>query len=117
MASTSRVVMSPRIKSILAAGVFTSRRKPLDQPITVGLSRVTESIVQTIWPSLPEFDCFRFDPISAPVWRQRNGLLAKAFCHLRHARVQYAASIEHLPLTWCPRAQLAADWVRVKIGL
>src|SRR5436309_14980290 len=99
MASTSRVVMSPRIKSILAAGVFTSRRKPLDQPIPVGLSRVTESIVQTIWPALPEFDCFRFDPISAPVWPQRNGLLSKAFCQLRYPRAPYAPSIEHLSLT------------------
>src|SRR5712691_4815923 len=117
MTSTSSAVMSPRTISILAAGFFTSRGEAFDQPITVSLSRVTEAIVQTIGPSLPEFDYFGFYAISAPVWRQRNGLAAKPFCHLRHARVQYAASIEHLALTRCPRAQLAADWARTKISL
>src|SRR5438046_3502054 len=73
--------------------------------------------MQTIQASLPEFDYFRFDAIPTPMWRQRNGFTVEAFCHLRHARIKHATSIEHVALTRGPRAQLAADRARMKISL
>src|SRR5438034_10910639 len=87
IASTSSLVMSPRTISILVADFFTSRRQAFDHPITAGMSRITEGILQVLRPYLPEFDHFGFYAISAPVWRQWNGLVAKPLCHLRHARV------------------------------
>src|SRR5882724_6020409 len=81
-----------------------SRCQPLDQPIFVRLSRVTKTIMQTVRSSLPEFDLIRFDPITTPVRRQRNGLVTEAFGHLRQARVENAASVEHLALTRRPCA-------------
>src|SRR5438034_2121036 len=117
IASTSTIVMSPRTISILAAGFFTSWRQAFDEPITVSLSRVTEAIVQTIRASLPEFDHFRSDAIPAPVWRQRDTAIAKAFRHLRHPRVQHTAAVDHFALARGPRTQLAADRPRMKIRL
>src|SRR5437870_2005311 len=117
IASTPSLVMSPRAISILVADFFTSRRQAFDHPITAGMSRITEAIVQAIRPSLPEFDHFGFYAISAPVWRQWNGLVAKPLCHLRHARVEYAASIDHFALPRRPRAELATDRPGMKISL
>ena len=51
------------------------------------------------------------------MWRQWNALVTKTFCHLRHARIKHATSIEHLALTRGPRAQLAADRARLKVSL
>src|SRR5882724_8687588 len=97
--------------------VIFSWRKSFDQPVMIDLSCITKAVVQTIRASLPEFHCIGPHSISTPVWRQRNTLVAKTFCHLCHSRVQDAASIEDLALTRGPRAQLAAERARVKIGL
>src|SRR6266568_8763660 len=124
IASTSSVVISPRTMSIFAAGAFISRCEPFDEPTAAGLSRVTKPIMQTIRASLPEFHRLGFDSISTPARRQRDGFIAKAFCHLRHARVQYAASIEsfqqnnsHGRFSICPGRRQAHRVDIANIGL
>src|SRR4029453_18310182 len=83
----------------------------------IGLPRITKAVVQTIRASLPEFHDIGFHSISTPVWRQRNTLIPKTFCHLCHSRVQDAPPIQDLALARGPRAQLAAERARMKIGL
>src|SRR5207247_1124709 len=61
-----------------------SRRQPLDQPTAIRLSCVTKPVMQTVGTALPEFDPIRFEPITAPVRRQWNRLVAEAFSHLCH---------------------------------
>src|SRR5215472_17263283 len=85
-----------------------SRGKTVDQPIAILLSRVTKPIVQPVQTSLPEFHRIRLKPVTAPVRRQRNRLVAEALGHLRHARVEHATRVDYLALTRCPGAQLAA---------
>src|SRR6266446_6153048 len=97
MASTSRAVMSPRTMSIR-------------------LSRVTKSVVQTVGTALPEFNPIWFEPITAPVRRQRNRLAGEAFGHFCHSRVENAPTVEHLALTRRPCAQLASGRSRTKVS-
>src|SRR5437899_2573116 len=94
-----------------------SRRQPLDQPTSIRLSRVSKPVIQTVWTALPEFDPIRFEPITAPVRRQWNRLVAEAFGRLCHARVEHAPAVDYLALTRRPCAQLAADRTRMKISL
>src|SRR5882724_11062862 len=91
--------------------------QPLDQPTAIRLSRVAKSVVQTVWTALPEFHPIRFEPITAPMRRQWYRLVAEAFGHLCHARIEHAPAIEHLALTRRPRAQLAPNRARMKISL
>jgi hypothetical protein len=37
-------------------GKLRSRRQPFEQPAVVGLSRVTQPIVKSVFPAVPEFD-------------------------------------------------------------
>src|SRR5438046_5252471 len=117
IASTSNLVMSPRTISILVLEFFILRREPFDKPMAVRLSRVTKPIMQPIRASLPEFHCVRPDSIPAPMRWQRDGIVAEAFRHLRHARVQYTPSIEHLALARGPRPELTSDRTGMKINL
>ena len=73
--------------------------------------------MQPVRPALPEFHSIGFEPITAPVRRQRNLLVTEAFGHFRHPRIEHAPAVKHLALTRCPRAYLATHWTRVKISL
>src|ERR1700757_1785010 len=97
--------------------VTSSRSKPLNLPTAIRLSRVTKTIVQPVRTPLPEFHCIRFKPITAPVRGQRNRLVLEAFGHFCHARIKHATRVDHIALTRCPGAQLAAHRARVKIRL
>src|SRR5580765_2758335 len=109
--------MSPRTMSMLVSESFISRREPFDKPMAVRLQRVTKPIVEAIWTSLPEFHRVGTHSIPAPMRWQRDGFVAKPLRHLRHARVQYAPSIEHLALARGPCAELASDRTGMKINL
>src|SRR5437899_2261172 len=94
-----------------------SWRQSINLPRTIGLSRVTKAIVQTVRTTLPEFHRIRFKPITAPVRRRWNRLVAEALGHLCHARIEHATCVDYLALTRRPGAQLAAHWARMKISL
>src|SRR5947208_16339665 len=94
-----------------------SWRQSLNLPRTIRLSRVTKAIVQTVRTTLPEFHRIRFKPITAPVRRQWDRLVTKAFGRLCHAPVENAPAVDYLALTRRPCAQLAADRARMKISL
>src|SRR4030095_5511488 len=91
--------------------------QPISHPSSIGPGGVTKTIVQSVRSALPEFDHIRFHSIPTPMRWQRNALVTEALGHLCHARIQHAASINHLALTRRPGAQLAPDWTGMKIGL
>src|SRR5262245_15137220 len=82
-----------------------SRRQSLDQPTAVALESVTKAIMQAIRTPLPEFNQVGFNPVPAPVRRQWNALVTKAFRHFGHARFQHTTSVKDLALTRRPGAQ------------
>src|SRR5437773_986802 len=115
MASTSRVVISPRTMSILSLGVFILRRESFNEPTAVRLPRVTETIVQAVWTSLPELKHVGFQPISAPVRRDRDRFVSEALGHLRHTRVQDATAVDHVALwrgSWRSHREYRPRWRR-----
>ena len=51
------------------ASLRKSRGEPINQPCGVALTRVTKSVVEPIWPSLPEFELIRLKSIATPMRR------------------------------------------------
>src|SRR4029077_2949559 len=130
MASISTFVISPRRISILSIlgfpeliasaqpiSSYCSRCEPINLPRSVRPARVPKPVVQTVGAALPKFYFVGLESITTPVRRQRNWLVAEAFGHLRHARIEHTLSIDHLALTRRPCAQLASNRTRMKISL
>src|SRR2546421_9626798 len=92
-------------------------REPVDLPGTICFPHVTKPIVQTICTALPKLDHCRFDPVAAPMRRQRNRTFAKALGHFCQASIENAAAIDYLALPRHPCPKLAADRARMKVAL
>ena len=93
------------------------RREPIDRPGIVRLSGVTKPVVQAVGATLPEVNCSRHDPITTPMRRQLDVVLAsEAFAHFGQTRVQNTPCIDHFALMRHPGAKLATTRTPPEIG-
>ena len=60
---------SRRYRSYNNRGFLNLRRQSLDPPRAIRFAAILKSIVESISPSLPEFNRFRRDSVAAPKWR------------------------------------------------
>ena len=77
---------------------------------SVRLSCVTKSVVQTIGAALPEFHRIRFEPITAPVRRQWNRLVAES---VRSSSAMRASSTRRPSSTSLWRDAHALNWLPI----
>src|SRR5712691_13188960 len=97
-----------RRKPVIGSPSKLSGREAIDLPGTILLPRVTKAIVQPIRTTLPEFDSFRLEPISAPMRRQRNLSLGEALFHFLEPSIEHPPRVDHLALARGPRVELRA---------
>src|SRR5262249_6907295 len=94
-----------------------SRREPVNLPRSVCFPCVPKPVMQTVGAALPKFDFIRLESKTAPVRRQRDLLVAEALSLFRHSSIEHPPAVDYFALTRRPRAQLASDRTRMKIGL
>src|ERR1700747_1834646 len=68
-------------------------------------------------PLLPELYALRDQPEAGPIWRPRDGLVAKALRKLAHTSFELGAARERLRLIGGPGADLAIARSRREIGV
>src|ERR1700694_5628369 len=85
-------------------------RQSLDHPVfDVFAQPVAEPIVEAVFPSLPEFEHQRDDPISTPVRRAGNGAIAVVRRKLFEPLIECAASGDDSTLLGGPGAELTSS--------
>src|SRR4249920_1149092 len=93
------------------------RPEPFDVP-GVALAREAEPVVQTVFATLPELDRLGFEPVAAPVRRERHVVAREPLGDLGERRVELLPRAHRPALPGRPRAQpsLARPRPEVRLG-
>src|SRR5688572_2769106 len=87
----------------------SSGRKSLPHPLAVCTGPISNPIVQSVFPSLPELDVIGPHAVTSPVRWRRNLTARESRLDLSHSTVELCAIGNHAALDGSPRPQPAPE--------
>lgn len=97
--------------------ILNLRRKTGDFPIVITLKFIDNSVVQTVWPSLPKFYFVGLSQITTPIFRSWNFFIHKFFFQIFQFIFQKIPIRNHLTLWRNHCSELATFRPRLKISV